>query len=222
MLGWLMSADARSAARAELHRLGLDAYEPDDLLHDVAIRLLRVETIPDNPVGYARRALGARAIDLLRGERVRLATHATHRATDDDIDTDALAARADDDPGPEDTVIGAAVEAAIRRGLQLALAGAAAAAAKVWAVAAALTTVTLRIHPDVELPHEAPRPDADGDDDRADRWAALWLAGEVDVFADPDAGRPDDAALRQARSRKLREVQRLLESVAATVLGGDD
>lgn len=38
----------------------------------------------------------------------------------------------------------------------------------------------------------------------------------VDVFADDDG-----PAVRKARSRKLQEVDRLLRSVAESVLGGD-
>ena len=206
MLSWLMSPDARSAAASELHGLGLSCYDPDDLLNDVAVRLLRSGAVPDNPVAYARRAVATRAIDLLRGERVR----ATPLLLEDEpVDL------ADDDAGPSDVVALSSAEDGIRRQLHLVLG----ATSKVWAVAAALTTLTLRIHRDVALPDDAPRPDAD-DDDKADRWAALWLAGETDVF--PAPGRPDDPARRQARSRKLREVSRLLQELATRTFGGDD
>lgn len=222
MLAWLVTADARAAARAELHRAGLDGYDADDLLHDVAVRLLQADlaAAPDNPVAYARRAIGRRAIDLLRGDLVRRANNVPSFRTDDDGDgdkRDPLTALADGDADPSESTIEAAIEDGIRRALHLALSG----TAKVWAVAAALTTLTLRIHPEVALPDDAPRPEVI-DDDKADRWAALWLAGEVEVFPSVAEGRPDDPARRQARSRKLRTVDELLRSIAASVLGGDD
>ena len=199
MLAWLSSDDARSAARADLRRHGLDRYEPEDLLHDVAVRLLRA-TLPEvvaNPVAYARRAVQLRSTDLLRGDRLRAAEPL------DDLPVEPAGDREDLD----DVVVAASTEDAIRRALHAALVR-----TKAWAVAAALGTLTLRLHPDVQVPPAAPRPEADtADGDKADRWAALWLAGETDAFA-------DGAAARQARSRKLREVERLLRTVAASVL----
>ena len=208
MLSWLMTPDARSAAASELHGLGLSFYDPDDLLNDVAVRLLRSGTVPDNPVAYARRAVTTRAIDLLRGERVRRDRTTPLLLDDEPIDL------ADGDAGPSDVVALSSAEDGLRRQLHVVLA----ATSKVWAVAAALTTLTLRLHRDVALPEDAPRPDAD-DEDKADRWAALWLAGETDVF--PSPGEPDDPARRQARSRKLREVSRLLQELATRTFGGD-
>lgn len=215
MLSWLMSADARSAAASELHGLGLSFYDPDDLLNDVAVRLFQSMTVPDNPVAYARRAVTTRAIDLLRGERVRRDRTAPLLLDDDEVRT--VPDLADDDAGPSDVVALAAAEDGIRRRLHVVLAG----TAKVWTVAAALTTLTLRVHRDVALPDAAPRPTGD-DEGKADRWAALWLAGETDVFPDPEAGRHDDPARRQARSRKLRDVSQLLHEMAASILGGGD
>ena len=205
LVAWLGTDDARAAARSDLRRAGLDWYDPDDLLHDVAVRLLRAE-LPERieqPVAYARRAVQLRATDLLRGDLVR----DRHTVVPPDGELD----RPDDGGGearPDELVAAAVAEDAIRRALHLALA-----TTKAWAVAAALNTLTLRVHPDVQLPSDAPRPDA-GDEDKADRWAALWLAGESGVFA------PDDTpAVRKARSRKLQEVDRLLRAVAASVLG---
>jgi hypothetical protein len=156
-------------------------------------------------------------MDLLRGERV----HRRHRvepAPRDEAADDALLDLPDGDlvdPGVEAAL--ASAEDDLRRGLhrRLAVAG-----VKVWAVAAALTTLTLRVHRDVAIPDDTPEPDV-GSPAKADRWAALWLAGEHDVFPDGGAGRVDGAALRKARSRKLQEVERLLLDVAAAVLDID-
>lgn len=213
MLAWLGGDEARVAARSDLRRAGLDGYDGDDLLHDVAVRLLRAE-LPDviaNPVGYARRAIQLRATDLLRGELVL----DRHRAFVDrkDDDTDALADVADPSAPDEEVAVGS-VEDAIRRALARSLVR-----TKTWTVAAALNTLTLRVHADVQLPENAPHPDVD-DADKADRWAALWLAGEVDVFASAHVDK-ETAAVRKARSRKLQEVDRLLRSVAESILGVD-
>ena len=49
-------------------------------------------------------------------------------------------------------------------------------------------------------------------------WAAVWLAGEVDVFPSSEDGRVDKPAMRQARSRNaVRRAQRQ----AARSLGDD-
>lgn len=206
IVAWLASADARAAARHELRRLGLDVYDPDDLLHDVAVRLLRAD-LPalDRPVAYARRSVQRRALDLLRGERVR--RHHDEGALEEP------ATIADAGATPAELAAAGAAEDAIRRALFAALGR-----AKAWTVAAALSTLTLRMHRSVPLPAAAPRPETD-EPDKADRWAALWLAGETDVFPDAGTGRTDSPAIRQARSRKLRAVDELLRSVAGPILG---
>lgn len=209
IVAWLASADARAAARHELGRLGLDVYDPDDLLHDVAVRLLRAD-LPalQRPIAYARRSVQRRALDLLRGERARPTI-----AGPDQEATEPVTEPAEGGAGPADLAAAGAAEDAIRRALFATLGR-----AKTWTVAAGLTTITLRMYRSVQLPAAAPRPDAD-EPDKADRWAALWLAGETDVFPDPAAGRADTPAIRQARSRKLRAVDELLRAVAAPILG---
>lgn len=217
MLRWLQTAEARAAAASELSRRGLGMLDADDLVNDVVLRLARAELPADlrNPVAYARRSLTLHAMDLLRGERVvqrRRAAVVVDGDGDgglgalDVADPDAV------DPSVEATLAG--VEADLRRALHRRLA---VARVRVWAVAAALTTLTLRVHRDVALPAAAPEPEV-GSPAKADRWAALWLAGEHDVF--PDNERVDDQARRKARSRKLQEVERLLADVAGSVLGG--
>jgi len=226
MLRYLESEDARAAARTELRRRGLDLLDPADLVHDVAVRVLRAD-LPDdlaNPVAYVRRAITFRAADVLRGERVRRDLAAPSPADHggdhgggapgdtlvDVADPDAV------DPAVEAAT--AAIEDGLRRTLHLRLA---VARTKIWAVAAALTTLTLRVHRDVAVPADAPLPDG-GSPAQADRWVALWLAGEHAVFPDAAAGRADDPARRKARSRRLQEVDDLLRDVALAVLGGAD
>jgi DNA-directed RNA polymerase specialized sigma24 family protein len=222
MVAWLGTDDARAAARADLRRYGLDWYDTDDLLHDVAVRLLRAD-LPDrieNAVGYARRAVQLRANDVLRGDLVRDRHRAFVPVYDDEPDgADPTADLADPAAAAADDVIANATEDAIRRALAMTLA-----TTKAWIVAAALNTLTIRVHPDVPLPDDAPKPDID-DADKADRWAALWLAGEADVFAADDG-----PAVRKARSRKLQAVDRHLRAVANSIGlgiglghgGGDD
>lgn len=209
IVAWLASGDARAAARHELHRLGLDVYDPDDLLHDVAVRLLQAE-LPalDRPVAYARRSVQRRALDLLRGERVR-------RLHVSDGEHDESLAVADAGATPADLAAAGAAEDAIRRALFAVLDR-----TKAWVVAAALGTLTLRLHRSVQLPTGTPRPETD-EAGKADRWAGLWLAGETDVFPDAAAGRTDTPAIRQARSRKLRAVDDLLRAVAEPIIGVD-
>lgn len=222
MLRYLASDDAHAAARAELRRRGLDLLDPADLVHDVAVRVLRAD-LPDdlaNPVAYVRRALTFGAADVLRGERVRrdhTAPWPSARGQDDGGRGERAVEVAD--PNAVDPAVEAAAAAAedgMRRALHLRLA---VSRTKIWAVAAALTTLTLRMHRDVAVPADAPLPEG-GSAAQADRWAALWLAGEDEAFPDPRAGRADDAARRKARSRRLQEVDELLRDVAAAALGG--
>lgn len=76
------------------------------------------------------------------------------------------------------------------------------------------------MHRDVAVPDDAPRPGS-GSAAQADRWVALWLAGEGSVFPAGDEGRVDGPALRKARSRRLQEVDDLLRDAAGAVFGGD-
>lgn len=211
MVAWLLGADARAAAVHELRRLGLEGYDPDDLVNDVYLRIVRADLVerPGNPQGYARRVMQNQALDLLRGDRVRTRHLVAPIAPDDEDERDPLADVADPD-GLDPAVAAAAVagEDAMRRGLHLSLGNG---RTKVWAAAAALTTLTLRAHPEVALPEGVPEPDV-GTTAQGDRWAALWLAGEVHVFG-------DGPAMRRARSRRLQEVEELLRHVAGTVFG---
>jgi DNA-directed RNA polymerase specialized sigma24 family protein len=204
LVAWLQTDDALAAARAELHRRGLELYDAVDLLNDVAVRVLAA-TIDDdiaNPAGYARRALALRTIDLLRGERLR--PHEPlpdwfDEVADDDLDVD-----------PADLTAAELLADGLRRSLASFLER-----TKSWTVAAALSTLTLRTHPDVAVPDDVPEPGGSSSAGQADVWAALWLAGERDVFG-------DGAAQRQARSRKLRAVEGLLRLAAEAVLGGGE
>jgi DNA-directed RNA polymerase specialized sigma24 family protein len=215
MVDWLLGREARLAARAELRRYGLDAYDPDDLVNDVVVRLLQAELDGgvDHPVAYARRALTNRARDLLGADRVRR-RRADAPPTRDDGD-DAAAVVDVEDPAALDPGLVAsarAVETDLRRRLQLALVR-----TRTWVVAAALSTLTLRLHDDVAVPEGVPAPEV-GSRDKADRWAALWLAGERSAFA--GSGAVETMAIRKARSRKLKDVDALLREVAER--GGRD
>jgi DNA-directed RNA polymerase specialized sigma24 family protein len=215
MVDWLLGAEARVAAQAELRRYGLDAYDPGDLVNDVVVSVLQAgfDGGVDNPVGYVRRALTNRARDLLGADRVRRRRLAPTPRNDEGDDRDALLDL--EDPGafdPQVLAAARAVETDLRRRLHLALAR-----TKTWVVAAALTTLTLRLHDDVAVPDGVPVPDV-GHRDKADRWAALWLAGEHGAFAGD--GGPETVATRKARSRKLNDVDALLREVAER--GGRD
>jgi DNA-directed RNA polymerase specialized sigma24 family protein len=221
MMSWLLGEEANKAARAELRRYGLDLYDPTDLLNDVAVRVLQLDPhLPiDNPTGYARRAVTNRARDLLSADKVRRRHLTAPIGKDGDDDRDVT----DDvpDPGALDPAVVAAVDAAeddLRRALQLALD-----AQRAWVAAAAMATLTLTLHLAVARPDGAPEP-AVGTPGQADRWAALWLAGERSAFADPSNAtggkNAEDQAMRKARSRKLKEVDALLVQMASAVLGG--
>lgn len=211
MVAWLLDAEAAKAAKAELRRFGLDFYDASDLINDVVVSVLQADfdVAADNPVAYVRRALTNRARDLLRADGVRGRRLADVRVTEDGTGEqhDPLAQMAD--PAALDPSMLTAARAAeneLHRHLQLALAR-----TKVWIVAAALTTITLRLHDDVAVPDGAPQPEV-GHRDKGDRWAALWLAGEVAAFPDAAGGEPETAAMRKARSRKLQDVDALLLS----------
>ena len=213
MVEWLLAAEARQAAKAELRRYGLDTYDPSDLLNDVVVSVLQadVDTVVTNPVGYARRALTNRARDLLGADKVRRRRLVDHPPPhDDDGPVHDLSLDIEDPAALDPQVLASAlgIESDLRRRLHLALAR-----TKTWTVAAALTTLTLRLHDDVAVPDGAPAPEV-GHRDKADRWAALWLAGEHTAFPDPAAGRADSDAMRKARSRKLHAVDALLRDVA--------
>ncbi len=200
MLDWLLSADAKAAAGAELTRRGLTYYDGDELISETYLKLARtaLATVPDKPVAYARTALANAALDLLRARRP---------ASPTDFDDEATHVAAPHHLEPDNIVELTNHQDDIRRSLHASLAS-----TKSWIVAAALNAVTLAAHPDVQLPARVPRP-ADPSDGQADLWAALWLAGERHVFAskaDPD----DSAKRRQARSRALKKVTQLLISAA--------
>lgn len=215
MVDWLLGSEARVAAQAELRRYGLDAYDPGDLVNDVVVSVLaaRFDAAVDQPVAYVRRALTNRARDLLGADKVRRRRAAPPPVANDDEGGDAVADVEDDTAlDPELVASARAVETDLRRRLQLALVR-----TKTWVVAAALTTLTLRLHDDVAVPDGVPAPEA-GHRDKADRWAALWLAGERAAFA--GAGAAETDAVRKARSRKLKDVEALLREVAER--GGRD
>lgn len=208
MVEWLLGADARAAAVSDLHRLGLAGYDAGDLVNDVYLRLARtdLQNCPANPKGYVRRMMQNRATDLLRGERVRQRDVRRPAPLEDD-EQDRFVDIAD--PAvldPSGAAVAIAGEDAMRRALHLRLVEA---GTKTWTVAAALTTLTLRVHANVALPEGVPEPEA-ATPGQADRWAALWLAGEVHVFG-------DDAATRKARSRRLHDVENLLRQVACAL-----
>lgn len=81
-----------------------------------------------------------------------------------------------------------------------------------WAVSAALTFVTLTMHPGLDT-EPAPRPLAGADPEQARMWPALWFAGKRNgVF--PATDEPD-AAQRQRLSRLRRDVRRVLDEARA-------
>jgi len=219
MTTWLMTADARAAAGRELHRLGLGFYDPDDLLSDVAVRLLSAQLTGarDNPVGYARRALANRAIDLLRGQRAKPVVPFPTVGGDDNGDDVHEVDHPDHGALPDDLAVGHEAERSMRRGLLLHLSRVK--AKKVWSVAAAVTTLTLSLHRDVELPADAPQPDG-GSEIQADRWAALWLAGEGHHFP-TSTGRKETNAIRKSRSRALDAIDAVLHKVATPLFKED-
>lgn len=215
MVEWLLAGEARQAAKAELRRYGLDTYDASDLLNDVVLSVLQadLDAVVTNPVGYARRALTNRARDLLGADKARRRL-VDHLPSHDDGPVDEVVLDIEDPVAldPQLFATALAIEDDLRRRLHLALAR-----TRTWTVAAALTTLTLRLHDDVAVPDGAPAPEV-GHRDKADRWAALWLAGEHGAFPDPAAGRFDGDAMRKARSRKLNAVDALLRDVFA--LGG--
>ena len=198
MFAWLASDDARAAAATELHRRALPVALVDDVLNTVAIAVAAADLDDvENPVAYARRVVTIKTIDLLRG-RIRV------RSREEPLDDGAEIAQPD---AVSATVVAAELEDAVRLALHRLLV-----ARRPWVAAAGLTALTLAAHPDVALPRFVPTPDGAAAG-QADRWAALWLAGERHCFPDGDV--EEDAAMRQRRSRALRAIEAVLHDAAS-------
>ena len=72
--------------------------------------------------------------------------------------------------------------------------------ARRWLTASALAYLTLLMHPD-DLPSDIPQPKAGATADQARGWAALWLAGQRDLF--PATGSDPH---KRTRSRRVVQV----------------
>jgi hypothetical protein len=200
---WLQSSEAAHVARRELERRRLPRSLADDVLQEARVRAWRLaeahDTPADNPVGVARRAIQRAVADLHRrsGRRV--------------WETDLEDASTVIDCVPGDVDVPGQLEDGCRRATHGRL------AVRPWAGAAVLNELTFRLHPDVPLPAGAPGP-AEGNDDHRVSWAALWLAGKIDCF--PTRRTPDDAAMRQRRSRALAATANELRQVVEVALAG--
>lgn len=202
---WALSADARSAAAADLHRFGLPHGhdQVDDVLGDVSEKVwrrIRREPLDvregTSVIAYARRSIANSVIDLVRGRHdVALddLLELGHEPSQEEPDLfkDPLA----DTGGPDAAQL-------VRRALHGELSGR---YVRAWHVAAALVVVALS-QDEVAVAVDIPRPSAThGGAARPQYWAALAYAGEDRCFADPDT-----PAVRERRSQAMRRVQETL------------
>ncbi|HVM08344.1 MAG TPA: hypothetical protein VM345_07780 [Acidimicrobiales bacterium] len=213
MYAWLADDEARAAAAAELHRRALPVVLVDDVLGAAALAVASLEPASlagiDNPIGYVRRVVTTKAIDLLRG-RIRTQTHERELHPWDEDDDDAgLDLPAPGAASVADDVVAGETEDALRVALHRLLAR-----RRPWIAAAGMTALTLAVHRDVALPRAVPSPEGAAPG-QADRWAALWLAGERHCFA--TQSRAEDAAMRQRRSRALRAIDEILLEAAHAI-----
>lgn len=206
---WLVGADARAAATAELQGLRARGLDADDLLADAALRLWR--TLRDRPapvdegpdghglVRYARRAVRNAAVDAFRA-----------LARRPEVPVEAVGDRPGDDVALVVPEAGGWLDGA-RRALHADLAVASTPAA------AALVAVTV-LADEATLAADVPQPQRGATPAQAAAWAGLWFVGGDALFpAD------DDTASRQRRSRATRQVDHHLRAavVAAADTGGD-
>lgn len=197
----------RNVPARALVRVGLPKDLADDLVQEVLIRAYRAELrgdVVDNIEAFVTTLVHRAAVDLIRGVRRRPEGHPPeHRPDDEPIDTLADAVLTD-----LEAIAGLlGVELRQRLGSQLAD----------HPVAAAGALVVLAIAVDGAAPaDDCPAPAGGAGDDEAAVWAGLFYAGERRCFPGPRT--PEDAAMRQRRSRAVRR-QRALLRVLLTELG---
>jgi len=212
---WLQSDDARSAAGAELARLGLRSDDVvDDLLGDVALAVLRrfhrlgpLDPRPDGTSGvvaYCRRSVRNAAIDVARGPRHLLLEDLVAGGDDPDAVGRVAPARTGEDDEVVDLLHAEHLVATTRRDLFTSIEP-----RGTWRWSAALALLSLARTPGVRLRRGTPEPAASASDQRT-LWAALHYAGRSDCFAD-QRGAPDPAC-RMRRTRAMRQVVELLQS----------
>lgn len=188
-LVWLASPEARSAARARLTRRGLPTSDSliDDVIGDASLGVVKQRSRGrmsiDNPAAYGSTVIKNVVHRLVRRE------------------TDSL----DDVPEPmvhNDETLDASAADDVRVLL----------ASKVspsWLTSAALTYLTILMHP-TAVPEHAPAPISGARPDQANVWPALWVAGLRDLFPDPC---PDK--VRRRRARHIAQVLDHVETVFA-------
>ncbi len=86
-----------------------------------------------------------------------------------------------------------------------------------WLTSAALSLVTLRAYPEIEL-DGVPMPEAGATPEQAQGWPALWFAGRRDIFPDKGDDRRERARKNTARSRAVRKVIDLLDAARVAFL----
>lgn len=228
---WCLGEEGRAAARSDLRRLGLpaDDHHVDDLCQAVVVRVWgRLERGPleDGPdgsavVAYARRSLRNASVDLLRRgapARVEELVDPTtgygldHEPLDDAVDVLPFGRPVAADDDPDDPTGEPGLHDAIRHALHRHL-GERRRRLPTWPVAAALVTLELAAHPDLELADGTPVPEPRSPAARAGaRWAGLAYAGRTGCFEQPETG-----AVRERRAVALRRLDRVLRDAAEAV-----
>ncbi len=211
---WVSSADARSAARSELGRVGFPdpALGADDLLQAVAVRALaRLASgpldDPDRVVPYLRRSLRNAAIDAYRSGRARRVGPLMGPEDDDE------AAHELPDPGAARPG-----ELAERADDVRAILLAEALADPPQVLSGALTFVALSADEGLRGVVRSVGPEA-GSDRNALLWAGVAYSGRAECL--PGFRRPDDAARRKRRSRAMGAIDEALARAGAASLEAD-
>lgn len=191
VLEWLASDEARQAARGYLRRA---AFPPtaelvDDVVGDATLNGVKRQA--SNPLTVANPA--AYGTTVIRNVVHGLTRHEIDYLADEgELEGEPMVGDPFDDPAADD------VRVIIER-----------VASSPWLTAAALTYLTLLMHP-TAVPDHAPAPKAGSRPDQARAWPALWFAGHRDLFPDPCPER-----VRRRRGRYITELLGLLADVFA-------
>lgn len=204
VLAWFDTPDARRQATRLASQWGLGGYDglAENVLHDARVAMWKRSRSDtplevDSPGGYGTRVLRTVTRELAQGRARR---------------PDELPLEIEQpDPPPLDVTAGDGLRTVIERLSD----------SKAWLTSAALTYLTLSMHPDAE-PDFTPRPKAGARPDQARCWPALWFAGVRDVLPDRGEDTDDHAARRRRRARRIDEVLDRVQAARVMYVSGMD
>lgn len=191
VLDWLQSSEARTVARRTARRYRLSGYDadPDTVLAEAAHAVWRRMQSP-TPLSVRRPARYGTAV--IQSVLVRVITLRVHSAAELPTWLDERA-----EPAATSGTVTVLTRTRIAE-----------AAGPEWLQQAAVAYVDLAVG-DLVLSNEIPQPRSGATPAQARAWAALWIAGQGQLFP-----RHDTTASRKARSRKVGRLLRHLAEAA--------